>query len=58
MHDLRRLVRAKALKARGLIEESYGHALNDEGLKREGRRLRTAAQEQERLLRGAGSADH
>lgn len=48
MRDVRRLLRAKILKARGLVKESDGKALDDPARKAEGRRRQTAARRQER----------
>lgn len=48
MRDVRRLLRAKVLKARGLVRESDGKALDDPARKDEGRRRQTAARRQER----------
>jgi uncharacterized protein YjbJ (UPF0337 family) len=48
MRDVGRLLRAKALKARGLVKESDGKALDDPARKDEGRRRQTVARERER----------
>ncbi|MEI7031720.1 hypothetical protein [Streptomyces pratensis] len=48
MRDVGRLLRAKVLKARGLIKESDGKALDDGGRVREGRRRQADARGQER----------
>ncbi len=43
MRDVRRIVRAKVLKARGLVKESDGKALDDQGRRDEGRRRQADA---------------
>ncbi len=54
MRDVRRLLRAKVLKARGLVEESDGKALDDQGRRDEGRRRQTEARHQEQQYRPDG----
>ncbi|MGY5003530.1 hypothetical protein [Streptomyces griseus] len=51
---MRRYLRAKVLKARGLVEESDGKALDDPGRKDGGRRRRAEAHRQERQGRPDG----
>ncbi|MEU0158277.1 hypothetical protein ABZ154_05395 [Streptomyces sp. NPDC006261] len=48
VRDMRRLLRAKALKARGLIKESDGKALADPERVAEGRRRQAEARDEER----------
>ncbi len=55
MRDVRRFLRAKVLKARGLVEESDGKALDDPGRKDGGRRRQAEARRQERQGRSDGS---
>ncbi|MFQ6850483.1 hypothetical protein AAIB46_06220 [Streptomyces sp. 35M1] len=43
MRDIRRILRAKVLKARGLVKESDGKALDDQGRRDEGRRRQADA---------------
>ncbi|MDJ1642949.1 hypothetical protein [Streptomyces pakalii] len=43
MRDVRRTLRAKVLKARGLVKESDGKALDDQGRRDEGRRRQADA---------------
>ncbi|MFI2780459.1 hypothetical protein [Streptomyces sp. ALB3] len=57
MRDVRRLLRAKAMKARGLWKESDGKALGDAGLEKQGRDARTAARDMERGGRTDGTRD-
>ncbi|MEV4881136.1 hypothetical protein [Streptomyces cyaneofuscatus] len=54
MRDMRRLLRAKVLKARGLIKESDGKALDDPERTDEGRRRQAEAREEERRRNGPG----
>ncbi|MDX5571527.1 hypothetical protein [Streptomyces sp. ID01-9D] len=54
MRDVRRFLRAKVLKARGLVEESDGKALDDPDRKDGGRRRRAEAHRQERQGRPDG----
>ncbi|GAB2938437.1 hypothetical protein GCM10027028_44030 [Streptomyces sundarbansensis] len=55
MRDLRRILRAKLLKARGLAEESDGKALDDQGRQDEGRRRQADAERLERRDRPDGT---
>ncbi|MFF0568812.1 hypothetical protein ACFYT7_14345 [Streptomyces sp. NPDC004041] len=55
MRDLRRILRAKLLKARGLAEESDGKALDDRGRQDEGRRRQADAERLERRDRPDGT---
>ncbi|MEU2760609.1 MULTISPECIES: hypothetical protein [unclassified Streptomyces] len=55
MRDLRRILRAKLLKARGLAEESDGKALDDQGRQNEGRRRQADAERLERRDRPDGT---
>ncbi|MEU8445971.1 hypothetical protein ACFV2I_33750 [Streptomyces microflavus] len=43
MRDVRRILRAKVLKVRGLVKESDGKALDDQGRRDEGRRRQADA---------------
>ncbi|MFB8384546.1 hypothetical protein [Streptomyces rubiginosohelvolus] len=43
MRDVRRILRAKVLKACGLVKESDGKALDDQGRRDEGRRRQADA---------------
>ncbi|MFI1226601.1 MULTISPECIES: hypothetical protein [unclassified Streptomyces] len=54
MRDVRRLLRAKILKARGLAEESDGKALDDQSRKDGGRRRQAEARRQEQRGRPDG----
>ncbi|MFE7138700.1 hypothetical protein ACFVAG_13220 [Streptomyces sp. NPDC057644] len=54
MRDVRRLVRAKVLKARGLVRESDGKALDDQGRRDEGRRRQAEARHHEQRDRPGG----
>ncbi|CAD5922581.1 CsbD-like protein [Streptomyces sp. KY75] len=59
MRDMRRLLRAKVLKARGLIKESDGKALDDPERTDEGRRRQAEAREEERKRnRPGGPSGH
>ncbi|MCX4482981.1 hypothetical protein OG890_03285 [Streptomyces anulatus] len=55
MRDVRRLLRAKVLKARGPAEESDGKALDDRARRDEGRRRRIDADRMERRDRSDGT---
>ncbi|QWQ44929.1 hypothetical protein KME66_31070 [Streptomyces sp. YPW6] len=55
MRDLRRILRAKLLKARGLAEESDGKALDDQARQDEGRRRQADAERLERRDRPDGT---
>ncbi|MEW2065223.1 hypothetical protein AB0899_31460 [Streptomyces sp. NPDC007002] len=55
MRDLRRILRAKLLKARGVAEESDGKALDDQGRQDEGRRRQADAERLERRDRPDGT---
>ncbi|WP_228993582.1 hypothetical protein [Streptomyces sp. DH8] len=57
MRDVRRLLRAKVLKARGLARESDGKALDDQARKDEGRRRQDEARRLERRDRPDGTFD-
>ncbi|MEU0102653.1 hypothetical protein [Streptomyces sp. NPDC006267] len=54
MRDVRRLLRAKILKARGLARESDGKALDDPGRRAEGRLRQAEARRHERQDRSDG----
>ncbi|NUV71623.1 MULTISPECIES: hypothetical protein [unclassified Streptomyces] len=54
MRDVRRILHAKVLKARGLVKESDGKALDDQGRKDEGRRRQTDADRMARRDRPDG----
>ncbi|MDX2918440.1 MULTISPECIES: hypothetical protein [Streptomyces] len=56
MRDVRRILRAKILKARGLAEESDGKALDDQGRRDEGRRRQADAVRLERWDRPDGTS--
>ncbi|MEI5032215.1 hypothetical protein RB201_02860 [Streptomyces sp. S1A(2023)] len=58
MRDVRRILRAKVLKARGLATESDGKALDDQDRKEEGRRRQAEARRQERQARPDGRPGH
>ncbi|MDQ0983069.1 hypothetical protein [Streptomyces sp. V2I9] len=55
MRDLRRLLRAKILKARGPAEESDGKALDDQVRRDEGRRRQDEAHRPEQRDRTDGT---
>ncbi|MFH9613529.1 hypothetical protein ACH4MM_07195 [Streptomyces pratensis] len=57
MHDVRRLLRAKARQARGLLKESDGKALEKPDLEEEGRKDRMAGRDLERGNRDARRYD-
>lgn len=54
MRDVRRILRAKVLKARGLAMESDGKALDDQDCRDEGRRRQAEARRQEQQDRPDG----
>ncbi len=54
MRDVRRILRAKVLKARGLVTESDGKALDDQDRKDQGRRQQARARRQEQRDRPDG----
>ncbi|MFD0039565.1 hypothetical protein ACFVIZ_18235 [Streptomyces anulatus] len=54
MRDVRRILRAKVLKARGLAMESDGKALDDQDRRDEGRRRQAEAHRQEQRDRPDG----
>ncbi|WP_426500855.1 hypothetical protein [Streptomyces sp. D54] len=54
MRDVRRILRAKVLKARGLAMESDGKVLDDRDRRDEGRRRQAEARRQERWDRPDG----
>ncbi|MFI1250850.1 hypothetical protein ACH4TY_29750 [Streptomyces anulatus] len=54
MRDVRRILRAKVLKARGLAMESDGKALDDPDRRNEGRRRQAEARRQEQRDRPDG----
>ncbi|MFJ9889725.1 hypothetical protein ACIQRW_28260 [Streptomyces sp. NPDC091287] len=54
MRDVRRILRAKVLKARGLATESEGKALDDQDRRDEGRRRQAEARRQEQQDRPDG----
>ncbi|MFH9269165.1 MULTISPECIES: hypothetical protein [unclassified Streptomyces] len=54
MRDVRKILRAKVLKARGLVTESDGKALDDPDRKDQGRRQQERARRQERRDRPDG----
>ncbi|WP_406144739.1 hypothetical protein [Streptomyces anulatus] len=55
MRDVRRILRAKVLKARGLAKESDGKALDDPARRDEGWRRRIDADRMERRDRSDGT---